>query len=382
MNYEGVAISGYGETEYHKKNPKGQLFYITESVRRAINSAGLKPDDIDGLAVTSFQLPPDNVTTVAENLGMKINWAFQGLYGGASPIIGVLDAIKAIQSGVAKAVVCVAADSFNVEDHMDAMGNFNGTVRDYMSPYGFGGPNGMFGLVQQRHMYEFGTTREQLGKLAVTQRQHASLNPNALLRDPMTMEDYLNARIIADPIRLYDCVMPCGGGGAVVITTEELAKNSSKSIKILSGGRNHNAKPNEVINLECGWVDYQQEMFSEAGVTHEDLDLIHLYDDYPIMELIQLEDLGFCKKGEGGSFIDNKDFSITGDLPLNTGGGQLSCGQSGAGGGIIGLVEVVRQLMHEGGERQVENARLGLASGFGMVTYGHGLSTSAIILSN
>lgn len=384
MNFEGAVISGYGETEYHKKSDRGVSHYIYDSIKRALDSAGLKREDVDGLALASFQLPPDNVTTIAEDMGFNLKWAFSGEYGGASSVIGLLDGVRAIQSGDAEVVVCVAADSFTVESHMATDNDFNTATENYLSPYGYGGANGMFALAQRRHMYEYGTTREQLGKLAVTQRKHASLNPNALLREPLSLEDYLNARVIADPIRLYDCVMPCSGGGAIVITSEEIAKKTKvkNPIKILSGGQRHNYYHDEIINLNYGWRDFQKELFLKANIEHKDLDLIQLYDDYPIMELIQLEDLGFCEKGEGGKFIEENDFSIDGNLPLNTGGGQLSCGQTGAGGGILGLIEAVRQLKKEGGERQVKDPRFALVSGFGMTTYAHGLSASAVILSN
>ncbi len=382
MNFEGSIIAGYGETEYHKNSNLSALDYIYDSVKKALDSAELKPSDVDGLAITSFQLPPDNVTTVAEHMGLNLKWAFQGVYGGASPVISIMNATRAIQAGDAEVIVCVAADSFGVDSHMDLMGKFNATIRDYMSPYGYGGPNGVFGLVERRHAYEYGTKKEQLGKLAVTQREHASLNPNALLRSPLSLEDYLNARIIADPIRLYDCVLPCGGGGAVVVTSEKKAAHVKKPVRILSGGQRHNYYTEDVINLSYGWRDFSEQLFSRANINHSDIDLIQLYDDYPIMELIQLEDLGFCEKGEGGKFIEEHSFSLDGDLPLNTGGGQLSAGQCGAGGGIIGLVEAVRQLRIEGEDRQVSNPNIALVSGFGMVTYGHGLSSSAVILSN
>jgi acetyl-CoA acetyltransferase len=372
--YESVAIVGYGETEYHKKPIGSTTFYIAEAIRRALAHAGLTAQDVDGLALTSFLIPPDNTTGIAEHLGLSLRWAFHGVYGGASGIIGMAQAAR---------VVAVAADAFDVAAHNEMLNNFNRPMRDYLAQYGFGGANGIFALVQQRHMHEFGTTREQLGRLAVTQRYHASLNPNALLRTPMTLADYLNARVIADPIRLYDCVMPCSGGDAVVITTTERAAALARTpILIRAAAQHHNFRPDDVVAIHQGWQMYADALFDSAGLDRDDIDMAQLYDDYPIMEVIQLEDLGFCPKGQGGPFVAGTDISIRGTLPINTGGGQLSAGQCGAGGGMIGPVEAVRQLMHEAEGRQVPDARTALISGFGMVTYGRGLSTSAMILSN
>lgn len=382
-NYDGAVIVGFGETEYHKASMRTPMWYIADAMDRALKSAGLSRSDVDGLSVTSFQLAPDNTTTVAEHVGLSLRWAYHGVYGGASGIIAIGQAIRAIQAGDAEVVVVIAADAFNVSAHNDTISNFSGPIRDYVASYGFAGANGIFALVQQRHMFEHGTTREQLGKLAVTQRQHAILNPNALLRSPLSIDDYLNARIIADPIRLYDCVMPCAGGDAVVITTSENAKSLGVTpIRVLSVGQMHNYQPGEVAPLRAGWEAYSGHLFEMANLQRTDIDMVQLYDDYPIMEAIQLEELGFCQIGEAGKFLDRTDISLNGDLSINTGGGQLSAGQCGAGGGMIGTVEAVRQLQGQAAGRQVSDATTALVSGFGMVSYGRGLSTSAMILSN
>jgi acetyl-CoA acetyltransferase len=357
------------------------MYYIADAVRRALGSANLSKDDVDGLSVTSFELPPDNTATVAEHLGLSVRWAFHGVYGGASGVIGVAQAARAIQAGDAEVVVVVAADAVDVQAHNVEVSNFNKPLRDYVASYGFAGANGIFALVQRAHMDAYGTKREQLGRLAVAQRASAVLNENALFRNPLTLDDYLNARIIADPIRLYDCVMPCSGGDAVVLTTSERARSLGvEPVEILGFGQRHNFRPGEVVMLQQGWNDFAGQLFDQAGRGPGEMDLVQLYDDYPIMTLIQLEDLGFCEKGGGGQFIERKDFSISGDLPLNTGGGQLSAGQCGAGGGMIGVVEAVRQLRREAGDRQVAAARAALVSGFGMVAYGRGLSTAALVL--
>ena len=195
----------------------------------------------------------------------------------------------------------------------------------------------------------------------------------------MTIDDYLNARIIADPIRLYDCVLPCAGAEAIVVTMLDRAP-PGKGVKILSGFERHNHPPMEIAPLRGGWETFAGKLYSQAGYGPADMDFVQAYDDYPIMVAIQLEDLGFCKKGEVGSFLAGHSLFFDGSFPLNTGGGQLSCGQAGIAGGLLGVTEAVRQLRREGRERQVAKARRGLVAGYGMVGYGHGLSASSIIL--
>lgn len=383
-DWQGAVIVGYGESIYAKRPERSLLGYLGTAIHAALESARLEKAAVDGLAVSSFQLYPDNVTTVAEHFGMELAWSFQGAHGGASGIVGLLRAVRAIQAGDVEVVVCASADTFTVARHMALMGKFNAAMRDYLAPYGFGGTNGLFALVERRHSFEYGTRKDQLGKLAVTQRQHARLNPNALLRDTLTLEDYLEAPLIADPIRLYDCVLPCSGAEAIVVVSESYARDLNVTgIKILEGGERHNYQPERVINLATGLAELRPRLFGKtARISHADIDIVQLYDDYPIMTLIQLEDLGFSEKGRGGPFIEMTDLSLQGELPINTGGGQLSCGQAGAAGGMIGLVEGIRQLRQEAGERQVVDSSVCLVTGFGMVGYGRGLSSSAVILSN
>jgi acetyl-CoA acetyltransferase len=382
MKFEGVAIAGYGQTPYHKRPDKPTEWYVVEAVRRALASCGIHKNEVDGLGVSSFFLPPDNTATMAEQMGMALRWGFLGTFGGASQVIALLRAARAIENGDAEVIVLVAADAYSVETHTALMDNFNTGMRDYLVPYGFGGTNGLFAMVERRHRHEFGTTKEALGKFAVTQRQHASLNDNALLRDPMTMDDYLNSRLICDPIRLFDCVLPCGGGEAVVVTSVERARATGRTpVRLLSGDERTNHAPDQVIVLEGAWAQFSDRLFDDAGIGHDDVDLVELYDDYPIMNLIQIEGLGFAPRGEGGRFIEATDISIEGALPINTGGGQLSCGQSGAGGGGIGLTEAVMQLQGEAGRRQVRDPQFGLVSGFGMVGFVKGLCGAAAILT-
>lgn len=381
-DYGGVYIVGAGQTSYEKRTDKPVQRVLWEAVDVGLRSAGLTWQDVDGLAVSSFVLPPDNVTVMAEHFGLEPRWLFQGLYGGASSIIGMLHAARAIQAGDADVVACVAGDVFDVATHNDMIDRaFNSSMRDYLAPYGFGGANGVFALHTRLYMEEFEATREDFGRLAVAQRQNALLNPNALFQTPLTLEEYLNARLIAEPLRLFDCVLPCCGGDCVVLASADVAgRLDVPLVRILGGGEIHNYQPNDVYSLRGGWEAFRERMYDQAGLGPGEMDFVQLYDDYPVMEFIQLEGLGFCARGEAANLIREKNTTVNGDLPINTGGGQLSAGQAGASGGMIGVVEAVQQLRGEAGARQVE-CRRGIVSGYGMVSYGRGLSSSAAILA-
>ncbi len=379
MDANGIGIIGYGQSLYVKRTERTLFSFLAEAARGALATAGLRKDAIDGLAVASFELPPDNAVTLAEQFGMSVSWAYLGTAGGAGPVASVINAVRAIAAGQAGAVLCLAGDSYDVAGHYRLMDNFNRALKNYATPHGFGGANGLFAIVQRKHMETYGTERSQLGRIAVDQRASAMLNDNALLRTPMSLADYLDARMIADPLRLYDCVLPCAGAEAVVVAPLDRAP-AGKGVRILSGYERHNHPPGEPLPLRGGWELFRDALYRDAGYGPAEMDFVQAYDDYPIMVAIQLEDLGFCNKGAVGAFLARHTFAWNGTLPLNTGGGQLSCGQAGAGGGMIGLVEAVRQLRGEAGARQLAEARRGLVSGYGMVGYGKGLSASSVIL--
>jgi acetyl-CoA acetyltransferase len=376
---EDIGILGYAESTYEKKTTRTLISMLAETARGALASAGLARDDVDGIAVCSFVLPPDNAVTLAEQLGIPVSWAYFGTAGGAGPVASVINAMRAIEAGHAKTILCLAADNYDVAGHYRLMDFFNKALINYGTPNGFGGANGLFGIVQRKHMETYGTRRDELGRIAVGQRASARLNENALLRGPMTLEDYLNSRVIADPIRLYDCVLPCAGADAVVVGALDRAP-AGKGVRVLAGYEQHNHPAGEIAPLRGGWELFRDRLWADAGRGPEDMDFVQAYDDYPIMVAIQLEDHGFCRKGAVGAFLARHSFSFDGSFPLNTNGGQLSCGQAGAAGGMIGLVEAVRQLRGEAGPFQVTRPRCGLVSGYGMVGYGHGLSSSSVVL--
>ncbi len=302
--------------------------------------------------------------------------------GGACGILALRRAARAVQAGDADIVACIAGDTANETSFRDLIGNFSAFSRDAVYPYGAGGPNVIFALITDRYMCAFGATRADFGKLCVAQRQNAQRNPLALLRGELTLDQYMNARPIAEPLRLYDCVMPCAGGdGFLVMRRARADALGLCSVRLLGAIERHNAFPDDPVQLRGGWAMDRDTLWAQAGIAPDDVDLVQTYDDYPVMSLMQIEDLGFCAKGAAPDFVRRHSFTIDGSFPLNTGGGQLSMGQAGAAGGYLGLVEAIRQLTGAAPCRAVADARRALVSGFGMVAYDRGLCSAAAVLA-
>ncbi len=389
-----TAIVGIGETpvdrlgrrpgERRRTIPE----YLTWAARLAMEDAGLERKDFDGQGLTAIYttnyLQPFWPEETASILGIAPGLALANANGGAATVSALGQAAAAIQAGLVERVLCVAASAAFVETHPGVEPRDN---RDFEMPYGLMGANSAIALVMRRHMYEYGTTLEALGNIAVTARYHASLNPNAYLRKPLTLEDYRNSRRVADPVRLLDCVMPANGGKAFILTSaqEAVAMRGRKPAYLMGFGEQVNPSygPRTHSNaLMMGVKDAGARAFDMAGVTHGDIDFAELYDDYVIIELMQMEDLGFCEKGDT-RYFETTDFTFRGALPIQTGGGMINCGQPSTAGGMVHILEAVTQLRGDGGERQVANARTGLVTGLGGLPYGKNLGSTAVaILSN
>ena len=378
--FEGVRVVGAGQTAYTKRSPHSVQKLLYDAGSAALSNAGLRWSQVDGLAITSFSLPPDNVATIAEHLGIEARFLFQGLYGGASGIIGMAHAARAIRDGACDVVVVAAADAFDVTSHNEMLDRFNGSVREFLSPQGFGGANCLFALHTRLYMERYGATREDFGRFCIALRENAQLNPNALFKHSLTMTDYLNAKQIADPLRLYDCVLPCSGGDAIVLASERVARTlKGPKLRVLASEEVHNFPANDIHTVPGGWAGFADRLYERAGCGPSNLHFAQVYDDYPVMCFVQLESLGICPEGTAHRFVKATDITTKGAFPINTGGGQLSAGQAGAAGGMIGVYEGVTQLLGHAGARQVRCKR-GIVSGYGMVAYGRGLSSSAAIL--
>ena len=257
---------------------------------------------------------------------------------------------------------------------------------EFEVPFGAHIP-GFYALVAQRHMHEYGTKPEQLAAIAVACRKHASLNPAAQKRDPITVEDVLNSWMISTPLRMLDCSLISDGGGAFIVTTLERARNlRQRPIRLLGAGQAHSyyhmghlaggvglppGHKNDFNLTNTLQRVAARDAFGEAGVTPADIDVAEIYDSFTITALMQFEELGFCKKGEAGAFVEGGRTELGGELPVNTHGGLLSFAHPGMPGGIFHLIEGGRQLRHECGPRQVPDTALALVTNVSAVASNH-----------
>jgi len=381
-SYDGVVVAAPVTVPYVRHSIRGAHFFHARALADLLKRSGLRKDAIDGLTVSSFTLSPDTAVGLTQHLGLVPRWLDHIPMGGASGIVALRRAARAVQCGDAEVVACLAGDTNHVDSFRHSLQNFSQFARDATYPYGAGGPNMIFALITARYMRVYGAKPEDFGKLCVAQRANARGVPHALFKQPLTLAQYLNARLISDPLRLYDCVMPCAGAEAFLVMREARARQLGMPFaRVLATIERHNAFADDPIQLRGGWVLDRDELYAQAGAGPADMDLVETYDDYPVMSMMQLEDLGFCQKGEAADFVRRETFTVDGTFPLNTCGGQLSIGQAGAAGGFLGLVEAVRQLTGQALGAQVGDAHLALVSGYGMVNYDRGVCTGAAILS-
>jgi len=370
-----AVIAGAGEAPYRRHPPRGTTeSLIADAARRALRNSGLKPAAIDGLAVASFSLAPDHAIDLAWKLGLRLRWLMEDGNGGAAGLNMLQHAVRAIEAGDADTVLVLAGDQLDPEAFYGLVAGYNAATRDYLAPLRFGGPNGLFALLTRRHMARHGLEREDYGRLVIAQREWAAQNPGAVYREPLSPADYLAAPIVAEPLSRYDCVPVVAGANALVVA----ASGTRRPVAVRALRASYNWDQQEGDGLRTGLATVARSLWEEAAAGPEDVDLASVYDDYPALVLIQLEELGFFAEGNAKRFVAQTVAQRR--LPLNTSGGLLSAGQAGAAGGLHGLVEAVRQLRGEAGDRQVEGARRALVTGYGMVLYRHGGCANAAVL--
>ncbi len=380
-DYAGVAVAAPVTVPYRRYSTETAHWWIARAVRELVRSAGLRAADLDGLIVSSFTLAPDTAIGLTQHFGLSPRWLDHVPMGGASGILALRKAARAVQAGDADIVACVAGDTNHVDSFRLTLSTFSRFAQDAVYPYGSGGPNASFALIQSNYMKLTGATRADFGRLAVAQRANALRFPHALMKKPLTLDDYLAARVIADPVHLYDCVMPCAGAEAFLVMRDDIAASLGlRTVRILATIERHNAFADDPIQFRSGVAVDVGELYAMAGVGADAIDFVETYDDYPVIAMMQLEDLGLCKKGEAAEFVRANTFTVDGSCPHNTSGGQLSVGQAGCAGGFLGLVEAIRQLTGQALGGQVADARIGLVSGFGMITYDRGLASCAAML--
>ena len=381
-SYDGVALCCPVTEPYVRRSDHGAAWFLARTLRRLLDAGGVAKSAIDGLCVSSFTLHPDTAVAFTQHVGLSPRMLEWLPMGGACGVIALRRAARAVQAGDAEIVACVAGDTANETSFRDLLANFSSFARDAVYPYGAGGPNASFALIADAYMRATGATRGDFAKLAVAQRSNAQHNPLALLRGELTIEQFLAARPIAEPLHLFDCVMPCAGADGFLVMATARARALSLcpmcACWVRSNGTTH--IPMTRCNYAVAGPWTARRYGQQASIGPHDVQVIETYDDYPIISMLQFEGLGLCAPGEGPDFVRRNDFTIQGSVPHNTGGGQLSMGQAGAAGGYLGLVEAMRQILNQADGRQVTNVRHALVSGFGMINYDRGLCSAAAVL--
>ena len=370
----GAAIVGVHEHVTRYAPDLSELQIQGESVIKALEDAGLTKDDVDGLFTASSSIRNSGMN-LADYLNMYPKYVDNTTVGGGSFEFHLSHALTAIAAGRINCAVITyssLARSGGVSVGTGGVGRY-GHPRLDPSPdsfeeiYGLT-TVGLYAMIAQRHMHLYGTTPEQLAEVSVAVRHHASMNPDALFRTPITVGDVVNARVISSPLHLLDCCVITDGGGAVVVASPELARNCrQRPVWVLGTGEaiaHQGAGRRDLMYIAAH--QSAPRAFEMAGVTHDDIDMAMVYDSFTITVVETLEDLGFCKKGEGGEFVSGGRLQVGGELPINTDGGGLSSNHPGMRG-IFLLLEATRQLRHqfEGTPRQVENCQVALCHGTG-----------------
>lgn len=376
----GAVIVGTGEAGYTRHPAPGQSThtFLRDAVVSALSDAEMSLSDIDGLAISSFSMEPDKSIDMAWRFGMTLRWLLHDTNGGAGGINMLGHAIRGVEAGAASSIMIVAGDSISLDFFATLQANYNRAARDHLAPLKHGGPNSVFSMLTQRQMAKFGLSRKDYGNIPIAQRAWAAGNPGAVYRNPLTMDEYLSAEMVADPLSRYDCVPPVSGASAIIVSTPDKCPAHRKPVRVRALKQSFNYDHQAGDGLATGLSQISSDLWSAAGVDPEDVDLASIYDDYPAIVLAQLNDLKMIPKSDLGLFLHEK--IRTRKLPVNTSGGLLSAGQAGAAGGMNGTVEAVRQLQHCAGSRQVPNARLAVVSGYGMVLYRYCACAGAAVL--
>ena len=357
----GVAESDLGEVG----SGLTPLDLIGQATIRALGDAGLSKSDVDGLFSASayYHMP---TLSVGEYLGIRPRYSDATSMGGSSFVSHLFHAASAIDAGLCE----VALITYGSTQRSGGGRLVSGSeTLPYEAPYNPRYPVSMYALAASRHMYEYGTTREQLAQVAVAAREWAKLNPKAFMRGDLTVEDVLESRMVSSPLSVRDCCLVTDGGGAAIVTSAERARDlRNPPVYLLGAGeahwhRNISQMPDLTVSAAA---DSGPRAFEMAGLGVSEVDVAMLYDAFTINTVLFLEDLGFCGKGEGGAFVEGGRIASGGELAVNTNGGGLSYNHPGMYVLLL-IVEAVRQLRGECGERQVEDANIALVHGNGGV---------------
>ncbi len=372
-------IIGVGQSEYTRHPSESQTIQnlMRDATNNALNDANLLLKDIDGLAIASFSITPDSAIDIAWRFGLSLNWLLQDTNGGSSAMNMLGHAMRAIQTGAAKNILILAGDATGLAGYAKIANAYNSATRDHLSPLGHGGPNGVYSLVTTRQMKKFNLKKEDYSNLLISQRNWASMNPHAVYKNPLSREEYINAPIVAGPLCRYDCVPVIAGSYALILSRNE-NKNLKKQVRVRAFQQSFNYDNQEGDGTETGIITFKDNLYDSANLAPKDIDVYSIYDDYPAIVLAQLNDLGLINNSNIKDYLQNMSNL---DTPLNTWGGMLSAGQPGGmAGGLNGIGEVALQLQNRANDRQINTAKYGIVTGYGMTLYRHGGTVSAAIL--
>jgi len=371
------AIVGLGLTPQGRVFDHGASGFAVRAVELALIDAGLTKKDLDGLLVNpglSWTNPAMASVALQHALGLgDLRLSLSMNIGGATASSMIQTACQAVASGMASTVACVFSDAPIKPPKPQDAGRRSSSysmARGWDAAYGYFGVNPRYAMIAKRHMHEYGTTQDQLARVATAQRDWARDNPAAEMRErPLTLADYHASRWIVEPFHIHDCCLVSNGGACVIVTDAARARGCrTPPVEVLGYAQAHpGGDPLET--LTTGATIAGPIALSMAGLTRADIDVAELYDCYTFTVIVTLEDYGFCAKGEGGAYVESGATARGGELPVNTGGGQLS---SFYMWGMTPVVEAVTQLRGDGGDRQVENARVALVSGNGGILATHG----------
>jgi len=372
-----IAIVGAADTEVGVIPHLSATELCVKAANLALKDAGISKDQIDGLITCNSMAEPYmyHAEAIAEYMQIFPKYCMAVATGGGSTFSILHHAATAIATGVCNTVLITMADSLRSglsRDQAMAMQSATGHPQ-FETPYGLTVP-AYYALIARAHMEKYGTTAEQMAAVAVSGRQYAELNPTAQMRTPITIEDVVNSRMIADPLHLLDCSLVSDGGSAVILTSAERAKDfPNHPVYVLGFGEGHSHEHiSQARSLTTSSaVESGQRAYQMAGLGPSDIDVAQIYDCFTPVVLIELEDLGFCAKGEGGPFAASGATQLGGSLPMNTNGGLLSHCHPGNPGSMFALTEAVSQLRHTADQRQVSNAQVALVHGQGGIMSSH-----------
>jgi acetyl-CoA acetyltransferase len=379
--FSNAAIIGVGQSAYTRRPEPDQtaLHFMRDAVVAALTDAQLDAKDVQGLAVASFSLAPDAAVDLAWKLGLSLRWILQDTNGGSSAMNMLGHALRGVETVAAETILVLGGDATGLAGYAKVAANFNTVTQKHLAPLGHGGPNGVYALVTSRQMKKYGLEKSDYGYIAVAQREWAAKNPYAVYRAPLTMDEYLAAPLVADPLSRYDCVPVIAGAQAMIVANPGRAPKGRPGVRVRAHRGSFNYDNQEGDGLATGISTFAKDLWREAHVQPGDIDVASIYDDYPTMVLAQANDLGLIPGNDLQRFarhtIGERRF------PLNTWGGMLSAGQPGGpAGGLNGISEAVLQLQHRAGARQVRGARLAVATGYGMTMYRYGGTAAAAVL--